>query len=94
MNKVLRLLPALIFYSLLLGCSDVNVTTPKWTCEKSQQTCNVVFAAINKKNESVSTEIFIRAYDRVNRGKGAISNVLMGKKAIKVILLPSEHFFK
>ncbi|MCF6344904.1 MAG: hypothetical protein L3J00_00365 [Thiomicrorhabdus sp.] len=93
MKKLLRLFSALLLSALLFGCSEVNVTNTKWTCEKNKQTCNVVFSVINKSNESVSTAILIRAYDRVGRGKGAISNILIGEKTINIILLPNEHVF-
>ncbi len=79
----------------LLSCSEISVTNPKWTCKdsKNEQICNVVFAVTNKSDESVSTAILIRAYHRVSKGKGAISNVLMGEKTIKMILPPNEQFF-
>ena len=92
MTQIVSIL--LLLFALLLGCnqSGISATNPKWKCEGSRhkQTCNIVFYAINKKNEPTNTTIHIRAHYFQNKGKGAKSNVIMGDKRINVFLSPNE----
>ncbi len=91
-QKLRIILPLLS--ALLLGCNqgNISVTNPKWECGGSRykQTCNIVFFAINKKNEPAKATIHVRAYYFQNKGKGAKSNVILGGKRIKVFLSPNE----
>jgi len=90
---LLLLLSALLFS---YNQSEVSVINSKWKCEDSdnKQTCNIVFYAVNKGNESVNASIYIRAHYLGGKGGVGQSNAIRGEKTIKTFLFPNEkkHF--